>query len=127
MAPERHHVNVLIVDDSSVMRTLVRRGLRHAGFTGLRHREASNGRGALEVLRKGDIDLTLTGWHMPEMSGIELIEAAKAEGIDTEIGLITSRSTRLARTTAAAAGARFLVPKPFTADALHEALDELIG
>ena len=120
-------MNVLIVDDSPVMRRLVRRGLRQAGIRTTRVREAGDGAQALATLRRERIDLTLTGWHMPEMTGIELLHEIGEQRIDTTVGFVTSHATRNARLTAAKAGAAFLVAKPFTADALHDAVREALA
>lgn len=120
-------MNVLIIDDSSVMRKLVRRGLRQAGFGGLEVDEAEDGLAGLEQLRTGRYDVALVDWNMPNMTGIEMLEAAKAENLDVKIGFVTSESTDAMRARASTAGAAFFVTKPFTPESLQDALGSTLG
>ena len=112
----------LIVDDSKAMRMIVTRVLRQAGYEGSTFREAADGAEALAAVRESRPDLVLSDWNMPEMNGIDFLRALRAEGIDVPFGFVTSESTPEMRETALAAGASFLVAKPFTADAFQEAL-----
>ncbi|NLA35445.1 MAG: response regulator [Actinobacteria bacterium] len=113
-------MKILIVDDSKAMRMIVLRQLRSAGI-GSTYLEATNGREALAVLEREAVDLVLSDWNMPEMTGIELIEALAAAGSTVRFGFVTSESTEEMRARAADAGASFLVAKPFTAEDLgHE-------
>lgn len=112
----------LIVDDSRAMRMIVSRVVRQAGYEGSTFREAADGAEGLEAVRASCPDLVLCDWNMPEMSGIDLLRALRSEGIDVPFGFVTSESTPEMRDVALAAGASFLVAKPFTADAFQEAL-----
>ena len=112
----------LIVDDSRAMRMILTRVLRKAGYEDSTFREAADGAEGLAAVRDARPDLVLSDWNMPEMSGIELLRALRAEGVDVPFGFVTSESTPEMRETAMAAGASFLVAKPFTADAFQEAL-----
>ncbi len=117
------NVNVLIADDSSVMRKLVRRGLRQAGFDGHDFEEAEDGQQALDMLRAGGFDVALVDWNMPNLTGIEMLEQLRADGdAKTTVGFVTSESTPPMRARAMTAGASFFVTKPFTPDSLQEAL-----
>ncbi len=118
---------ILIVDDSKAMRLIVRRSLRQAGFEDLEVREAGNGKEALEALAQGLPDLVLSDWNMPEMSGIELLGQITAQAIQVKLGFITTEGTPEMRQTAAAAGALFLVAKPFTPESLRDALGPWLG
>ena len=109
-------MNVLIVDDSKAMRMIVSRTLRQAGYGDGSLREAADGAEALAAIQSEKPDLVLSDWNMPEMNGIELLRALRAEGSDVRFGFITSESTDEMREQAKAAGAEFLLAKPFTAD-----------
>lgn len=118
---------ILIVDDSKAMRLIVRRSLRQAGFDALDVDEATNGQEALDSLQQALPDLVLSDWNMPEMTGIELLNQIKSRGIDVRFGFITTEGTPDMRATASAAGALFLIAKPFTPETLRSTLAPLLG
>jgi two-component system chemotaxis response regulator CheY len=120
-------MRILIVDDSKAMRLIVSRTLRQAGFGGHEIIEATNGAEALNVAAAQAPDLVLSDWNMPEMTGIELLRALRASGNDVTFGFVTSESSSEMRETATAAGASFLVAKPFSADTFAEALDPVLA
>ena len=120
-------MQVLIVDDSRVMRQIVARTLRQAGFDDLELLEAENGRMALEMVATHRPDVVLSDWNMPEMNGIELLRALRGGGDDTPFGFVTSEGTEPMRETAAAAGAMFLIAKPFTAEAFADMLAPVLS
>ena len=70
------NMKILIIDDFSTMRRIVRNILKQIGFTNVI--EADNGKVALKVLKKENIDLVLCDWNMPEMPGIDLLKTIKA-------------------------------------------------
>jgi two-component system chemotaxis response regulator CheY len=109
-------MKLLIVDDSKAMRTIVRRHVSEAGFGDAEISEAENGQEALEAIRVARPDLVLSDWNMPVMTGIELLESLRAEGIDVPLGFVTSESSDDFKDRAFDAGARFMITKPFTAD-----------
>jgi two-component system chemotaxis response regulator CheY len=113
---------ILIVDDSKAMRMIVRRSLREAGFGSYAVDEASNGQEALALIRSKRPKLVLSDWNMPVMSGIELLQALAGTGIDVAFGFVTSEGTDEMRERADGAGARFLITKPFTPQAMQDAL-----
>ena len=116
-------MKILIVDDSRAMRMIIRRTLRQAGHENLDVLEASNGAEALSAVQESNPDLILTDWNMPEMTGIQLLEALRSSGCQTRVGFVTSESTTEMREKALDAGALFLIEKPFTADDFQQALD----
>lgn len=67
-------VRFLIVDDSKAMQTIVRRTLVAAGYTDHEFQYAYNGQEALEIITEWKPDIVLSDWHMPEMTGIELLK-----------------------------------------------------
>jgi two-component system chemotaxis response regulator CheY len=111
-------MNILIVDDSRAMRMIIQRALRQAGLvTGVL--EAASGAQALELLASSRPDLVLCDWNMPGMSGLELLEKISADGLKVRLGFVTSESRPEMKARATAAGAAFLLPKPFTPEALE--------
>lgn len=115
-------MHILVVDDSRAMRMIVVRTLRQAGFEGHQISEAADGREAFEAVRETRPDLVLSDWNMPTMTGIELIHALRRAGDETPFGFVTSEGSPEMRERAEAAGALFLIAKPFNADTFRDAL-----
>jgi CheY-like chemotaxis protein len=118
---------LLIVDDSRVMRQIVIRTLRQAGHGEHDIVEADNGRTALAAVTEHRPDLILSDWNMPEMSGIQFLTALRATGDTTTFGFVTSEGSETMREQALAAGARFLIAKPFTAEVFADHLDPVLS
>ena len=116
-------MKILVVDDSKAMRAIVKRALstldRVAGATIL---EAADGKEALATVTAEQPDLVLSDWNMPEMTGIELLQALNAAGVSVPFGFVTSESTPEMHELATTHGARFMVTKPFTPEAVDRAL-----
>lgn len=119
-------MKVLIVDDSRVMRGIVKRSLRQAGYGSWDVDEAEDGKAALSQIDTGRPDLVLADWNMPEMNGIELLRTLRAEGSRVKLGFVTSESTPEIQTMAREAEALFVLSKPFTPDELREALERTL-
>lgn len=119
-------MKILIVDDSRAMRFIVARALRQAGFDAHEIRYASNGREALEAIEASAPDLVLCDWNMPEMSGMELLEALNERGLKRRFGFVTSESNSAQRKQALEAGADFILGKPFTPEKLGRTLAPLM-
>lgn len=118
-------MRVLIVDDSRAIRTMIGRIMKELGFETC---DAGNGREAITVLESGPLpELALVDWNMPEMNGLEFVEAVRArpEWADLRLVMVTTETemTQVAR--ALTAGANEYVMKPFTADVLREKLELL--
>ncbi len=120
-------MKVLIVDDSKAMRMIVQRTLKQAGFTNIQPLEANNGVEALQVIEQQSPDVVLSDWNMPEMKGIDLLVTLRANGKQVPLGFITSESSPEIREQATAAGAAFVIVKPFTPAAFEEALKPLLA
>ena len=120
-------MKILIVDDSRVMRSIVTRTLRQAGYDDHDVVQAGNGVEALEVMAEEEPDLVLSDWNMPEMSGIELLRALRGQGDETPFGFVTSEGSAEMRQRAAQAGALFLIAKPFTPEAFQHVLEPVLG
>ena len=119
-------MRILIVDDSKVMRMIVQRTLRQAGFGDHELVEATNGVEALESIAEARPDLVLSDWNMPEMTGIQLLKELNSSGAGLKFGFVTSESTPEMREQASANGALFLIAKPFTPEAFQEALTPVL-
>ncbi len=119
-------MDVLVVDDSKVMRSMVQRAIRQSGYRSLVVEEADNGVQALEKLRTAKPKLILSDWNMPEMSGIELLIAVRSKDSEVPFGFITSESSSEIRELATESGADFLLAKPFTVEDVCEALSSVL-
>lgn len=120
-------MKVMIVDDSSAMRMIVKRTLKLAGFTGLKISEAGDGKEALDQIDDVNPGLILCDWNMPNMNGIEFLTALREQGHTTKFGFVTTESTAEMRARAREAGAQFLIAKPFTAESFEKALRPVLG
>lgn len=120
-------MRILVVDDSRVMRQIVIRTLRQAGYDGHELIEAGNGAEALDLVQSQAPDLVLSDWNMPEMTGIELLRALRSTNQHVPFGFVTSEGTPEMRTIAEESGALFLLAKPFTPDSLRDHLDAVVA
>jgi len=112
----------MIVDDSTAMRMIVRKTMRQAGFDGHDYSEAEDGAKSLSAIKSAAPDLVLSDWYMPNMNGIELLENLTKDGIKIKFGFVTTEATPDMRQRATAAGASFLISKPFTPESFKEIL-----
>ncbi|MDP9398643.1 MAG: response regulator [Actinomycetota bacterium] len=120
-------MKILIADDSKVMRQIVTRTLRQAGFSGHDLVEASDGREAFDLVQSEKPDLVLSDWNMPNMTGIELLQQLRGTGSAVPFGFVTSEGSPEMRDRAEKAGAMFLIAKPFTPEAFQEVLQPVLG
>jgi two-component system chemotaxis response regulator CheY len=120
-------MKILIADDSRVMRQIVTRTLRQAGYEGHTLVEAADGKEAYNTAKSEKPDLVLSDWNMPEMTGVEVLRQLRAEGVQVPFGFVTSEGTPEMRQAAEAAGALFLITKPFTPESFKDALDSILG
>jgi two-component system, chemotaxis family, chemotaxis protein CheY len=120
-------MKILIVDDSRVMRQIVTRTLRQAGFTGHELVEAENGLAGLEAVREHSPQLVLSDWNMPEMNGIDMLQALRSRGEGVPFCFVTSEGSPEMVTKAEAAGAMLVITKPFTPESFREKLEGVLG
>lgn len=115
-------LNVLLAEDSGVMRKIIVRSLNEVGI--LCVTEAADGREAFETFKNATcaFDLVLTDWHMPNGNGLELIQDIRSINTDVVILMITTESEREKVVEALMAGANDFLAKPFDADTLREKL-----
>jgi len=119
------NMKVLVVDDFSTMRRIVKNLLRDLGFTNIS--EADDGSTALPMLQGGDFDFVVTDWNMPGMQGIDLLKAIRADEslAHLPVLLITAEAKKEQIIMAAQAGVNGYIVKPFTAATLKTKLDKI--
>ncbi len=119
-------MKILVVDDFSTMRRIVRNLLKENGFTNVD--EAEDGRVALHKLKNGHYDFIISDWNMPNMTGIELLRAIRSDSALKSLPflMITAEAKRENIIEAAQAGASGYIVKPFTASTLDEKLKKIL-
>jgi len=119
------NMKVLVVDDFSTMRRIVKNLLRDLGFTNIS--EADDGSTALPMLQGGDFDFVVTDWNMPGMQGIDLLKAIRADSnlAHLPVLLITAEAKKEQIVAAAQAGVNGYIVKPFTAGTLKTKLEKV--
>jgi len=119
------NMNILVVDDFSTMRRIVKNLLTEIGFNNIS--EADDGKTALPILEGGGIDFLVTDWNMPGMPGIDLLKAVRADPklSSLPVLMVTAEAKREQIMEAAQAGVNGYVVKPFTADTLKEKVDKV--
>lgn len=119
------NMKVLVVDDFSTMRRIVKNLLLELGFTNID--EADDGATALPILQQGGIEFLVTDWNMPKMAGIDLLKAVRADPAlaHMPVLMVTAEAQRDQIMEAAQAGVNGYVVKPFTADTLKGKIDKI--
>ena len=119
------NMKFLVVDDFSTMRRIVRNLMKELGFTNVE--EAEDGVEALKKLRGGDFEFVVSDWNMPNMTGIELLRAIRADASlkHLPVLMVTAEAKKENIIEAAQAGASGYVVKPFTAATLDEKLKKI--
>lgn len=115
-------MRILIVDDSRAMQTIVRRCVEKAGYHNLETKLAGDANEALDIIRVWEPHLVLSDWHMPGMTGFELLEEINRQMLPINIGFVTTETSDQRIEQALGAGAKFVVQKPFETEELHEAI-----
>lgn len=116
-------MRVLIVDDSSVMRKIVARGLRQAGFKIDDILEAGDGQEALSMISSHNFDLILSDWNMPNMDGLTFVKELRKSD-DTPVVMVTTEGGESKVAEAIQHGANGHIKKPFTPDDLKSTLGQ---
>ncbi|MEU4213882.1 response regulator [Actinoplanes sp. NPDC026623] len=120
-------MKILIADDSRVMRQIVTRTLRQAGFGDHDLVEAADGQETVDKANSEKPDLIISDWNMPELTGIEVLRKLRAAGNDVKFGFVTSECTPEMQQAAEAAGSAFFIVKPFTAERFDEVFSPILG
>ena len=118
-------MKILIVDDFSTMRRIIKNLLRDLGFTNTV--EADDGITAIPIRNSGSIDFLVTDWNMPGMTGIDLLRHVRADEKlrSLPVLMVTAEAKREQIIEAAQAGVNGYVVKPFTALALKEKIEKI--
>ena len=119
-------MHVLLIDDSRAIRKILARILTDLNYTVV---EAANGKEALDKLHEqSNVDLCLVDWNMPEMNGLEFVQAVRADHAYDAMRLmmVTTETEIEQMSKALEAGANEYVMKPFTKDALAQKLELLM-
>jgi two-component system chemotaxis response regulator CheY len=118
-------MRILIVDDFSTMRRIIKNLLRELGFNNTS--EADDGNTALPVLKKSEFDFLITDWNMPGMTGIDLLRAVRADAqlARLPVLMVTAERKRENIVEAAEAGVNGYIVKPFTAATLREKMEAI--
>lgn len=119
------NMKILVVDDFSTMRRIIKNLLKDLGFTNIQ--EADDGNTALPMLVQGDFDFVVTDWNMPGMQGIDLLRAIRSDDKlkHLPVLMVTAEAKKEQIVAAAQAGVNGYVVKPFTAATLKEKLDKI--
>ena len=120
-------MKILVVDDFSTMWRIVRNLLVELGFSNPLIQEADDGESAITMLRSLPFDLVVTDWNMPNMTGIDLLRAIRAEESlkGMPVLMVTAENNRDQIIAAAQAGVNGYIVKPFTAVTLKEKLTKI--
>jgi len=120
-----HKIKILIVDDFSTMRRIVKNVLKQLGFENVE--EAEDGAQALAKLKTGGFSFMVSDWNMPNMDGLDLLKAVRKDpGLkELPILMVTAEAEKDKVVTAIQAGVNNYIVKPFTAEVFKEKMDRV--
>jgi two-component system chemotaxis response regulator CheY len=116
----------LVVDDSTTMRRIIINTLNKVGYQDCA--EAANGREGMERLATTTVDMIITDWNMPEMSGIEFIRSVRANAAtkDLPVLMVTTNAAKDDIVEALRAGVNSYVVKPFSPETIKEKIESML-
>ncbi|KTG16446.1 MULTISPECIES: chemotaxis response regulator CheY [unclassified Guyparkeria] len=119
------NMKILVVDDFSTMRRIIKNLLKELGFTNIE--EADDGQTALPLLKQGNFDFLVTDWNMPGMTGIDLLRNVRADpGLASlPVLMVTAEAKREQIVLAAQEGVNGYIVKPFNGATLKEKIDKI--
>lgn len=119
------NMKILVVDDFSTMRRIIKNILKQLGYSEVD--EAEDGSQALMKLRAGSFDFIISDWNMPNMTGLELLQAVRSESSlkDIKFLMVTAEALQENVIAAVQAGVNNYIVKPFTAETLKEKIDKI--
>ena len=122
-----NNMKILVVDDFSTMRRIVKGLLNELGYSDIT--EADDGNTALPLLKGGNFDFLITDWNMPGMPGLDLLKAVRGDPklAKLPVLMLTAEAKREQIVEAAQAGVSGYVIKPFTAVTLKEKIDKILA
>lgn len=118
-------MRVLVVDDFSTMRKIIKGIMRKLGFTNLE--EAEDGTTALPKLKSDKYDFVISDWNMPNMNGLEFLKAIRSDEDLKELPflMVTAEAKKENILDAIKSGANNYIVKPFTEEVLQQKLEEI--
>ncbi len=118
---------VLVVDDSSVMRQIIKNNLKQLGFIQVNLIDAVDGQSALKKLGDEPADLVISDWNMPKMTGIEFLKKVRSDGSLKSVPflMVTSEADKEKIMEAVKEGVSQYIVKPFNAKQLEEKIKEI--
>lgn len=118
-------MRVLVVDDFSTMRRIIKNILRQLGFNNVV--EADDGTTAWDILNKDKIEFIISDWNMPQMTGIELLRKVRAseEFCDLPFLMVTAEAQQENIIEAVQAKVSNYIVKPFTADVMKQKIEKI--
>ena len=121
------NIKILVVDDFATMRRILKNNLRQLGFSNIL--EAEDGQLALEELKKNKVDLIISDWNMPNMTGLELLKAVRGDESLKQIPfvMVTAEGQKDSVMEAAKAGVSNYIVKPFTPEIFEEKLKKVLS
>jgi two-component system chemotaxis response regulator CheY len=121
------HMPILIVDDFSTMRQIVKKSLKQLGFDNIT--EAVDGADALNKLQSEEFKFVISDWNMPNMMGIELLRAIRGDDKLKSLPflMVTAEAQKDNIIEAAKAGVSQYIIKPFTVDSLEQKIDAIFS
>ncbi|HOW56644.1 MAG TPA: response regulator [Smithellaceae bacterium] len=119
-------IKILIVDDFASVRKIIKNQLRQFGFLNIA--EAADGIAALNIIKSGEIDLIISDWNMPNMSGLELLKAVRSDETFGKIPflMLTVESSRKNIQEAIKGGVSNYIAKPFSPETLNEKITQIM-
>jgi two-component system chemotaxis response regulator CheY len=123
--PADPNMKILVVDDMSTMRRIVKNIMKQLGFANVE--EAENGQDALDKLNAGAFGFVISDWNMPVMTGIQLLRAIRADDKLKTIPvlMVTAEAQKENLVEAIQAGVSNYIVKPFTAEVLQEKMNKI--
>jgi two-component system, chemotaxis family, chemotaxis protein CheY len=120
------HIKILVVDDFATMRKVIRNLLKQVGYENII--EADDGINALKILKSQKIDLVISDWNMPNMTGLELLKAVRSDEDlkSTPFLMVTAEALQDNVIAAVKAGVSNYIVKPFTAEVLNEKITKIL-
>lgn len=121
------NMKILVVDDFSTMRRIVKNILRQIGFNNIL--EADDGSTGLDTLQNEKIGLIISDWNMPKMTGLELLKAVRADNAlqDIPFLMVTAESQQENIIEAVKSGVNNYIVKPFTAETLGKKIEQIFN
>lgn len=119
------NMKILVVDDFSTMRKIIKNILKKLGFENIT--EAEDGVNALEKLKSQEIDFIVSDWNMPNMNGLELLKNIRGDDSLKEIPvlMVTAEAQKENIVEAVKEGVNNYVIKPFTPETMKEKIDKI--